>query len=149
MYGLNRDWLLKSVKQGSADVTDSGIDVRSGEATDVVVVLSDHGGSIVGSAHDQAGRPLTDYSVVVFTQSPERLNVRYRYIAIARPDQDGSFHVRGLPEGDYLAIALEAFNPSEDLAPRFFEAARRLAVPVQIVEGVQRELSLKITTLQP
>src|SRR5690242_21588188 len=30
-----------------------------------------------------------------------------RYVRSARPDQQGTFQIKGLPPGDYLAVALE------------------------------------------
>jgi protocatechuate 3,4-dioxygenase beta subunit len=66
--GAGDGWTLKSALLGGRDVADLPFDVRPGEdATDLVVTFTDRPTELSGSVLDQAGRPIGNFPIVVFS----------------------------------------------------------------------------------
>ncbi len=79
----------------------------TGEVSDVVVTFTDRAAEISGRLIDASGRPVTPYSIVVFTQDRSLWLPNARRIRSAQPATDGSFAVSGLPAGEYAIAAAE------------------------------------------
>ena len=97
------------MKLNGTDMTDVGTEFKAGETTSgLEVELSNKATSVTGSVTASDGSLLKDYTVVIFSESPEhwRLPVT-RWVTGTRPDQDGRFKVQNLPAGTYLAIAVD------------------------------------------
>ncbi len=62
-----RGWVLKSVTADGRDVTDSPIDLRSGQRlSNVSVVFTDRLSEINGLVSDQQGVPITEFTMLAF-----------------------------------------------------------------------------------
>jgi hypothetical protein len=143
-----RTLMVKSVRLGGADVTDSGIDVRAGQDIDgVEVELTSRVSEVSGVATNARGVPSKDYTVVLFPQDSERWGWQSRYIGTGRPDQDGRFKVRNLPAGNYLAIAVDYLEPGEANDPEFLERVRDKAITFSLGDGETKTLDLKLTSM--
>ena len=91
---------LKGVFWRGEDVTDSGIALKGSEAiTGVEVVVTARTSNVAGAVNGADGKPTADYVVVIFAEDSEQWGFQSRQIAIARPDQQGGFVVKGLPAG--------------------------------------------------
>ena len=81
-----------------------------------------------GAVRDSRGRPLTDYEVVVLPQEAVEGPAGTRVTRRFRPDQTGSFRLRGLPPGRYVAAALPRVQEGgvwqAPFAKNFNDAAR-------------------------
>ena len=140
-------YVLKGVFLNGQDVTDSGIAFKPGETiTGVQVVLTARTTSIVGAVSDAKGQPVTDYTAVVFPDDPAKWGYMTRYVALARPDQQGSFQLKSLPPGRYLAIALNYLEDGEQTNPDTLERLRGSATAFELADGDQKALALKIVT---
>jgi protocatechuate 3,4-dioxygenase beta subunit len=138
-------WRIKAVLQRGVDVTDTGVVFRPGERVDdVQITLSNRLSVVTGSAAGDGGGPAKDYVVVVFADDPQRWGPASRHIASARPDQQGQFEVKGLPPGDYLALAVEYLEEGQDRDPEFLLDMRPSATSFALGEGERKALLLKI-----
>jgi hypothetical protein len=141
----NPRWMLKRVMRGGRDVTDEPIDFTGKDAVgDVEVVLTNRVTSIEGGVTDERGEPIANYSVLVFAVDPSKWTDRSRFVTTARPSQDGTFIVRGLPPDDYYVIALEEALGTEWQDPEFLKPLRELATGVLLGDGEAEKLTLKV-----
>jgi hypothetical protein len=145
--GAPRGWSLKSVIVSGRDVIDTPIDVRAGETIrNVSLVFTDQQTQITGTVTNQQGAAATDYTVVVFSTDERLWKPQSRHIMTARPDQNGSFQVRGLPPGDYYAALVDPAEQGEWFEPSFLDAHRTGAARVSLGEGEAKTQDFKIAT---
>ena len=100
---------------GDLDVTDAPFDFGSGTqtVTGAEVVISNAGAAISGHVTDAAASPVSNYSVVVFSTDRTKWFVTSRFLRLARPTQDGSFEVTGLPPGEYYVAATDPIEGND------------------------------------
>jgi len=60
-------------------------------------------------------------------------------------DKDGAFLMKGLPQGDYLAVAVDGSLHDGWNDPRFLEAASALATRVALKWGDKQTLDLQVS----
>jgi protocatechuate 3,4-dioxygenase beta subunit len=136
-------YILKAVYHNATDVTDAGIAFKSTEPiTGVQVVLTNRQSQVSGTVADTNGKPVTDYVVVVFAEEKDKWTFQSRYLASGRPDQQGTFQVRGLPPGRYLAAAVEYIEQGQHTDPELLEQLRPRATVFDLGEGEQRTMNL-------
>jgi hypothetical protein len=100
--------------------------------------------SLTGTVATGKGQPTSDYVVVLFAQDASKWGMMTRFVQSVRPDQSGKFTAKGLPAGDYLAVALEYLEPGEESDPEVLERLRPQATSVVIGEAEAKTLNLKI-----
>jgi hypothetical protein len=128
-------WALASVRIEGNDVTDSGYAFKPGEIVNgVEVVLTRRLTRLTGSVRKDR-QVVDDCTVVVFSDDPRLWGYRTRHIKAARPNQDGTFLVTGLPPGDYLAVALEYLEPGDEQDPELLDKWRRNATRLTLEAG--------------
>jgi hypothetical protein len=140
-------WMLKAVSLNGQDITDTAIDVVPGQTVSgVQVVLTDRVTEVNGRIADARNNPVTDATVVIFPGDEEKWVYQSRFISAARPDQDGRFHIRGLPPyEDYLAIAVQGLEDGQAGDPEFLATVREHATRLSLKEGDARTLDLRYT----
>ena len=89
---------------------------------------------------------MTDYTTFVFADDPAKWGYMTRYIAMARPDQQGAFQVKNLPPGRYLAIAVPYLEDGEQSNPETLERMSGSATAFDLAEGDQKALALTIVS---
>jgi hypothetical protein len=99
---------------------------------------------VTGSVAADAGGPVKDYVVVVFADDPNRWGPESRHIGSAQPDQRRQFEVKGLPPGDYLALAVEYLEEGQDRDPEFLQEVRPSATSFALAEGERKALTLTV-----
>jgi hypothetical protein len=134
--GNIRGWVLQAVLVNGRDVTDTPLDIRSGqELTGVRIVFTDRLTEVNGTVADERGSPSTDYTVLAFATDDRLWRPQSRHIAIARPDQNGRFQLRGLPPGDYFLALVDPVEQGEWFEPTFLAAQQAAATRVSLVDG--------------
>ena len=68
-----------------------------------------------------------------------------RFTRTMRPDQQGSYSVRGLPPGEYLVAAVESLEQGREWDPEFQGRVRDVGRSVTLREGQSLALDLKLT----
>ena len=143
----NPDWVVRAIRVGGLDITDSGVDLRGGRDVDgVEVQLTNHPPEISGLIVDANGAPQIG-AVLMFPQERERWIFESRLIATARTDRDGRYKVRTLPPGRYLAVVLDPSQVSIAMQdPDMLEGLRDRATPFSLSEGESKTLDLRSAT---
>jgi hypothetical protein len=140
-------WMVKSILQNGRDVADEALDMKSGEQlAGIQVILTDRVTTVAGQLADDKGVPITDGTVVIFSSEAEKWFDNSRFVRAARPDPQGRYQIRGLPPGDYLAVALEYVQDGIWNDPEYLETIRRYGQQVPLKEGESRTISLRFVT---
>jgi hypothetical protein len=137
-------WTLKSVLVAGQDVTDQAVDLKPGQKLDnVTVVLTDRATEISGTVRDRRNAPLTAITVIAFSSDQQYWRAQSLHIQAARTDASGAFHLRGLPAGDYLIVAVDDVEQGEWFDPAYLEQARTGATRVTLSEGEKKTQDLR------
>jgi hypothetical protein len=139
-------WVVKSAIVDDRDLADRPLPAvaGAGEVSDVVVTFSHRGAEISGRLIDASGRPVTRYSIVVFTQDRTLWLPHARRIRSAQPATDGSFAIGGLPAGEYAIAAVEEIQSDELADPAFLSQLLASSFKVTLGEGERKQQDLKV-----
>jgi hypothetical protein len=144
------DWLVKSVRTGGADITDTPMPFgrQDQSLTDVEVVMTDRGAEANGTVTDARGQTVAGCTVMVFAADRDRWQRYSRFVKAARCEGDGSFNVRGLPTAEYFVVAVDRLEGSETSGewedPAVLESLLPYASRVALREGQTMSTSLRL-----
>jgi protocatechuate 3,4-dioxygenase beta subunit len=142
---LPAGWFLKSVILNGTDITDTPAEFKAGEeTTGLEITLSPKMASVTGTVQTAKGEATTDYVVVIFAADQAKWGFQSRFVQAVRADQSGAFLAKGLPGGEYLAVALPYLEPGEEGDPEVLERLRPQATGVTIDDGQAKTLNLKL-----
>jgi 5-hydroxyisourate hydrolase-like protein (transthyretin family) len=140
-----RGWTLKSATVDGHETIDTPIDMRGGQRlAGASLVFSDRLTELNGTLTDTQGRPLTEYTVLAFSTDTTLWRPQARQIMTARPDQNGTFQIRGLPPGDYFLAAIDPLQQGEWYAPAFLEQQAPDAARLTLSDGATRTQDLRL-----
>ncbi len=137
-------WHLKRVELNGVDVTDVPIDFSNGDVEGIDILLTQRRTEISGAVTDARGEIVTDVTVVVFADDRDRWTAESRFIASARPDQQGRFTIEGLPPARYRAIAVDPIEMGEERDPNLLSDWYGDATVLTLAEGESRTLPLRL-----
>jgi len=144
--GLPSPWIVKSVLLRGRDLADAGIEVVEGQQLrGARITITDRASEVSGRVRDR-GAPVVDAAVLVYPIAPQFWLRTHRRMRMTRTDAEGRFSVRGLPEGEYLAIASGAIGEGDLGRRELLEAIRALATPVSI-SGPDARVALELPLL--
>jgi hypothetical protein len=143
VIGMPDGLALKAVRVNGVDVTDTGFDVKPNEnVSGIEIELTNRPTQISGQVTDSRGAPTKDCTVVIFARDERKWEGTSRYISAA---QDGKFEVKGLPPGDYHAVAIDGIEPGQWGDPDVLTRIRDQAATLSLVDGETKTLDLKLT----
>jgi hypothetical protein len=137
---------LASVTSAGREIRDTGLDTSSGrDIDDVVVTLTENITSIQGTVHGDAA---AGAAVIVFPVDRARW-VDYGFdpllIRSKAADNDGVFLIKGLPDGEYFAVAVDSSQHDAWTDPKFFDAASAVATRIALKWGDKKSLDLQVS----
>lgn len=142
--GTLSDWQMERVRRGGVDVTDTPLDF-SKDIDGLEIELTQRTTVISGRVLDDRDALANDATVIAFADDAEKWGPHSRFIATARPDQQGRFRIAGLPPGRYVAIALDYLEPGEERDPGLLEDWRKRGTPLTLSDGQTYTLDLKVS----
>lgn len=146
VQGIPPGWMLKDITIAGMNITDTPYDFRVGNSvTDLVITLTDRLSEIRGSVHDGRGRPVADYVLVVFPEDARLWAAWSRYVQTTRPNQSGTYSMKGLPAGRYFAALVPALENGLQNDPAVLEQLRAGARSFSLTEGQTLDLNLEMT----
>jgi hypothetical protein len=151
IMNLPPGWMIRTIRINAIDVTDSDLEVRSGEnISGVDIELTNRSGTIAGTVMGRSGVPSTDYRLIVFAADKKLWTPNSRYFRMGGPDKDGRFKVTGLPPGSYSVVALERVETAVSFNdPEFLQRISAGADAVTLADGETRTIDLRLTSIQP
>ena len=140
-------WTLKAVRMNGQDITDTGAEFKAGETVSGLdIVLTNKLTQVTGTVTDNGNQPVKDYTVVVFSDDPQRWTApQTRWVAGVRPDQEGRYQLRNLPAGSYYIVAVEYIEQGTWGDPQTLERLKASATTLSIDEGEKKTMDLKIS----
>lgn len=146
--GLPAGWMVQSVFRGPDDITDKPLDVTE-DIDRVVITLTKRPGSLTGTVVNDAGKPVTDCSVVIFPEDPAMGPPHStRYLRALRPADSGRFEAKTLPAANYLVVAIEPLDTGDENDPDLLEQLRPLATRVTVGWGEAKDLPMKLARFE-
>ncbi len=140
-------WALKSVTLNGQDITDTPTEFPPGQAIGgVQIVLTKKVSALSGAVSDSRGKPLLDATVVVFPADEKLWTFQSRFIKAARPDQEGTYRVSGLPPSEnYLVAAVQGLEDGQAGDPEFLATIKDLATRFTLSEGETKAVDVKLS----
>jgi hypothetical protein len=142
---LGAIWQIKSVTFNGADITDTPLDISAvGDVDGIEIVLGDTSTTLSGTVTNAQRVPVKDYVVAIF---PDRLKegaVPTRFIRTARPDQEGRYQTRGLPPGEYFAVAVPSLEGGDEWDPAFRKRVEPLGKRFRLNDGQSATIDLEL-----
>ncbi len=144
--GLPDDWVLKSVTWRGQDVTDDGIYVASGQTfADLRVTITDATTELSGLVHDRSGAAVAEATVLIIPASPQFWTETSRRLRRVRTDSAGRYRVRGLPAGEYHAVASVDLDDSRLPDREVLQALSEAGVAISLKELASLTADLPLT----
>jgi hypothetical protein len=141
--------MVKSIAHDGRDLTDQPIEIRSGEVmSGVEIVITNRVSILSGALSDSKAAPTNDGTVIVFPEDRTRWSEDSRFVRAARPDRHGRYQIKGLPAGQYLAIALDNVESGVWHDPEFLDSLRARASKVSIADGGEHDMPLKLLAVE-
>ena len=145
MQGVPAGWMLKSITLDGTDITDGVYDFKPGiNVTGMVVTITDRVTDLTGAVRDPRGQPVTDYVLVAFSEDTKLWGPQSRYVQTTRPNQNGTFSIKGLPPGRYLAAVVPALENGLQNDPAVLEQLRPRARGFSLSDGQMLNLNLEM-----
>jgi hypothetical protein len=135
--------MLRGIEQNGNDVTDQPIELR-GAASDVRVIVTSRVTEISGLVTGGSA-PVTNGSVIVFSEDQTKWSFPTRYITFADTDDQGRFLVRRLPPGErYFAAVVPLLEDGEQFDPELLRTLRDRATSFTLGDGERKSLTLAL-----
>ena len=145
VQGVPAGWALKSITIDGADITDAAYNFKPGNnVTGLVVTLTDRVTEVTGAVRDGRGQPVTDYVLVAFSEDTKLWGPQSRHVQTTRPNQNGTFSIKGLPPGRYLAAVVPALENGLQNDPAVLEQLRPRARGFSLSDGQMLNLNLEM-----
>lgn len=146
---LPDEWAVKSIQFDGRDVTDETLEARSGDVLgNVQVVVTNKVNVVSGSITDAKGAATADGTVLVFADDAQKWIDDSRFVRSARPDQQGTFQIKGLPPGDYLAVAMDYIEDGSWNDPEYLESIRRYGQRIRLAGSGTQTVALRLVSPQ-
>ena len=149
--GIAYPWVVKSVTYRGQDITDAGLDIsgRQQRFEDVRVAITDVASEVSGVVRDAAGAAVPDATVLIVPLSEQFWTRTSRRLGVLRTDAGGRYRVRGLPAGEYRAVASLEMDESEAYRPGLLRNFREVGTALSLKNLEERALDLPLTSRRP
>ena len=143
LSGLPDGFYVKSVSSGGQDVLSPGLDLSSGAAGPIDIVLAPNAGQAAGLVQNDQQQPAPGVTVVLIPQERERKE-QTQYYKTATTDAAGSFTFKNLDPGQYKVYAWREVESGAYMDPDFVGPVENRGETLTIREGSQENLQLKL-----
>jgi carboxypeptidase family protein len=135
-------WMLASSVVSGRDVLDSPFDLRQ-SVDGALVTFTDRPGELSGVVRDNAGRPISAYTVILFAAERTLWTPMSRRIRAVMSAADGTFLFRMVAPGEYWLAAVADVDDGEWYDPVLLERLlTSSAVKATISEGERKTLDV-------
>ena len=146
VFGFPDGYYVKSVRAGTDEMLDVGLNVARGKAIPALdVVLSGAGGRVEGLVTNEDALPISGALVVLI---PERRTQTNLY-KTTTTDQYGRFSVKGIRPGEYKLFAWEDIEPGIYHDAEFLKPLESRGRAVRIEESSGHAVELKLIPATP
>ena len=128
---------VKSIRAQGKDVTDSPLDLHSGDRIQgVEVVIATDGAQLSGSVKEGTNGPaVPSASILLFPADAQLIGPNSRYIRTAKSGQQGEFSLQGLVPGEYKLCAVLDHESGAEFDPEYLQSLDRVSKAVTLSAG--------------
>jgi hypothetical protein len=145
--GLQYPWVVKSVTSRGQDVTDGGLEADARQRFENVrIVVTDAATDVSGLVRDDRGKPVAAAMVLVIPLAQQFWQRSSRRFGLLHTDAEGRFRIRGLPEGEYRAVASLDVDESDAFRVPVLDRLSEAGMPLSLKPLEQRVLNLSLTS---
>jgi hypothetical protein len=138
-------WYLKSVTLNGVDITDTGFDAKPAtNTTGFEVTMTNRQTTLSGAVNNARGDAIKDFVVAVFPAAAKEGMAATRFVRAVRPDQQGRYETKGLPPGDYVAVAVESLEQGGEWDPAFQQQMKPKGKSLSLTDGQSATLDLTL-----
>jgi hypothetical protein len=138
-------WMPKSAMLDGRELLDEPIEIRAGQAVSgIVVTMTDRPARVSGTLVDGAGKPASEYFILVFPTDRRFWTLGSRRVLQARPDNLGAFTLWSLPAGEYYVCAVTDLDPAEMYDSSLLEPLIGASTKVVLADGEQKIHNMKL-----
>ncbi len=130
---------VKSIRLGTQDVGEEGIDLSGGASDGLQITVSMAGAQVDGVVQSGESKPVSEATVVLVPESR-----RYSLFREARTDEKGLFSLKGVAPGDYKLLAWEDIEPDIWQDPEFLKKYESKAEVLSLKEGDRKTVQFKV-----
>jgi hypothetical protein len=141
-------WTVKSIYWNSRNFTDAPFDGAEAEIFDnVEVVVTNGGAAVLGAVVDDRGLPVHNATVLLFPTSDrlwEDFGLWPSRIRATSPTNTGEYDFKGVPAGEYYAVAIEGQTPV--FGPELFRLAQQHATRISLSWSQVKTVNLTMSS---
>jgi hypothetical protein len=128
---------LKSIHAQGKDVTDTPLDLRSGDHIQgVEIVIASDGAQLNGSVKESSsGPPVSGASILLYPSDAKLIGPNSRYIRTVKTGQQGEFALQGLVPGEYKLCAVLDHESGAEFDPEYLQSLDRVSKAVSLSAG--------------
>ncbi len=141
--GLPEGSYVKSARSNETDLLVHGLDLVSGGAGAIDIVLSPNGATVSGTVMNDQQQPAPGATVVLIPEEKERREQPHYYRTVTA-DSSGRFTIRGVAPGRYAAYSWEYVEAGAYYDPDFLRPFANRAETFSVREGSQEDLKLRL-----
>lgn len=144
--GLSSGWYIESITLDGREAFDQPVTLRDRDVSGVVITLTDKDSEIAGTVRTESGAIDLDAAVIVFpADSAKRIDFGRDSPRLrdGRVGLDGRYSVRGLPSGEYLAVAVNDAYAENWQTQAFLERVSRGATKLTVAIGATQTVDLR------
>jgi hypothetical protein len=142
-------WSVRHAWNDNVDLLDTAVDIGPGQTIeDVELVATQKITELSGQVSDGRNQPVTDASVVVFSEDKDRWTTGSRYLRLSRPDTNGKYTIRLTPAQNYRVVVVRGLEDGQFSDPEFLSRALEYATPFDIGEGEAKVVNVKLVDIR-
>ncbi|MSO22837.1 MAG: carboxypeptidase regulatory-like domain-containing protein [Acidobacteria bacterium] len=128
---------VKSIRAQGKDVTDSTLDLHSGDRIQgMEVVIAADGAQLSGSVKEGTnGPPVSGASILLYPVEAKLIGPNSRYIRTAKSGQQGEFLLQALVPGEYKLCAVIDHESGAEFDPEYLQSLDRVSKAVALTAG--------------
>ena len=148
--GFAAGWAIESITLDGRDALDQPITLRDGDVSGVVVTFTDKVSEVTGTVRGADGDVDLSAAVIIVPAEPAlranygRESPRVRYVRVGH---EGRFSVKGLPPGDYLAVAVNDAAAGHWQTSAVLDRVVRSAAKITVRIGSKQSIDLKVSPI--
>ena len=146
--GLEYPWTVKDVLWRGQDVTGVAMNLAAGQRLDNLrVTITDVATEVTGVVRGGTGQPIEGAVVLIIPVAPQFWNRASHRFAMVRTGPGGRYRVRGLPPGEYRAVASAELDEAEAYGRELLQKFVEIGDPLALDEPGPYVLDLALTSV--
>ncbi len=126
----SKNLVIKSIRSADADILREGLTIQDPAKIPLEIVFAPEAGELDGVAFDKDENPASGATIVAVPDMVFRRRMD-RFFAVAA-DQQGRFHIKDIPPGEYRLFAWDDVEPNAWFDPEFLRPIEAHGEPVKL-----------------